>query len=157
MANTQIRTGNDKQTEIKHLYGCVVYYLTQRAQRTRSYNSLLFTLALEMSQVSLRRESAEVGCQTNILYTIGFRQPLRSLVARSQRPLQRQCCLTKSLRSLRPLRAEIKHLYGCVVYYLTQRAQRMQRFSIAFSTYVREVVSLRYDNPAANSQSAVCL
>ena len=37
MANTQIRTGNGKQTETKHPYGG--YYLTQRAQRTRSFNS----------------------------------------------------------------------------------------------------------------------
>ena len=38
MANTQIRTGNDKQTEIKHLYGDYIIYLTQRAQRLRSFN-----------------------------------------------------------------------------------------------------------------------
>ena len=49
MANTQIRTGNEKQTETKHMYGDYIKYLTQRAQRTRSYKSLLFTLALEMS------------------------------------------------------------------------------------------------------------
>ena len=37
MANTQIRTVNEKRTERKRLYGG--YYLTQRAQRTRSFNS----------------------------------------------------------------------------------------------------------------------
>ena len=61
MANTQIRTGNEKQTETKHMCGDYIIYLTQRAQRSRSYNSLLFTLTLEMSQVSLRRENAEAG------------------------------------------------------------------------------------------------
>ena len=45
-----------------------------------------------------------------------------------------------SLRSLRPLRAETKHLCGGY-YYLTQRAQRTQRFSIALNTDVRVVVS----------------
>ena len=48
-------------------YTCVVIiYLTQRAQRTRRFISLPFTLALEMSRVSLRRENAEAEWQTNI-------------------------------------------------------------------------------------------
>ena len=39
----------------------VIIYLTQRAQRTRRFISLLLTLTLKWSQVSLRRENAEVG------------------------------------------------------------------------------------------------
>ena len=44
----------------------VIICLTQRAQRTRRFISLPFTLALEMSRVSLRRENAEAEWQTNI-------------------------------------------------------------------------------------------
>ena len=46
----------------------VAIYLTQRTQRTQSFNSLLFALALEMSQVSLRQESAEAATAQAITF-----------------------------------------------------------------------------------------
>ena len=140
MANTQIRTGNDKQTEIKHLYGDYIIYLTQRAQRAQSFNfHTIHAVAGDVASFTTTGERR--GWMTNEYskQPLLFRQPLRSLVARSQRPLQRQCCLTKSLRSLRPLRAEIKHLYGCVVYYLTQRAQRSRSFNFLLFTLTLEM------------------
>ena len=60
MANTQIRTGNEKQTETKHMCGDYISH-AKDAESAEFYFPLLFTLTLEMSQVSLRKESAEAG------------------------------------------------------------------------------------------------
>ena len=60
MANTQIRTGNEKQTETKHMCGDYISH-AKSAENAEFYFPLLFTLTLEMSQVSLRQENAEAG------------------------------------------------------------------------------------------------
>jgi hypothetical protein len=57
MANTQTRTGNERKQNIR-----VVIIISRKERRERGvYISLLFTLSLEMSQASLRLESAEAG------------------------------------------------------------------------------------------------
>ena len=63
-----------------------------------------------MSQVSLRRESAEAEWQTNIVYNYSF-LPTSAFSCRAEpaTPLLSECCLIKSLRPLRPLRAEKIH------------------------------------------------
>ena len=51
----------------------VVVIISRKERRERGVLiPMLFTLTLEMSQVSLRRESAEVGWQTNIVNNYWF-------------------------------------------------------------------------------------
>ena len=91
----------------------VIIYLTQRAQRTQSlYFPAIHTGAGDVASFTTTGERR--GRMTNEYskQPLVFCQPLRSLVVRSQRPLQRKCCFIISLRSLRSLRAERKHLCG---------------------------------------------
>ena len=85
----------------------VAIYLTQRAQRTRCFN-LPAVHAVAGVVASFTTTGERRGRVTNEYskQPLLFRQPLRPLVARSQRPLQSKCCLIKSLRPLRPLRAK---------------------------------------------------
>ena len=87
MANTQIRTKNERKQNIR-----VVVIVSRKERRERGVLiSILFTLALEWSQVSLRLENAEAeGSQMKQLFQFNgviSRSALRSLVVRSQRPL----------------------------------------------------------------------
>ena len=57
MANTQTRTANERKQSIR-----VVIIISRKERRERKgLFALLFTLTLEMSQVSLRLENAEAG------------------------------------------------------------------------------------------------
>ena len=57
MANTQTRTVNERKQNIR-----VVVIISRKERRERKgLFALLFTLTLEWSQVSLRRENAETG------------------------------------------------------------------------------------------------
>ena len=125
MANTQIRTGNEKQTERKHPCGG---YISRKERRERGdLFPLLLTLTLEWSQVSLRLENAEAGRKTNIVNN-NWGPPASAFSCRAEpaTPLLSECCLINSLRSLRPLRA--KENIRVVIIYLTQRAQRARSF-----------------------------
>ena len=111
---------------------------------------LLLTLTLEWSQVSLRQENAEAEWQTNIVNNHRFSPTsAHSCRAEPATSLYRKCCLIKSLRPLRPLRAKRKHL--CGDYYLTQRAQRTQSFiSLLFTLALeKSQVSLRRESAEA--------
>ena len=95
----------------------VIIYLTQRTQRTQSFNfpAVHADEGVVVSFTTTRERRGRVGLKMTScirLIDVSPCQPLRPLVARSQRPLWRKCCLINSLRPLRPLRAERKHPCG---------------------------------------------
>ena len=84
MANTQIRTGSEGKQNIR----VVVIYLTQRAQRTRSFNlPAVHAGAGDVASFTTTGERRGRGANEYSKQLLVFCQPLRSLVVRSQRPL----------------------------------------------------------------------